>query len=97
MKENIYKYKRKICIKVILSYIDNISLIKDIELISKPSNKLYKSNSALWSIMYKNIFQGFYVISTNNGLCVSNKLLLNSISNRGSYCIAGEILIKVLF
>ena len=74
-------------IKVFLKYYENLPVCK-LQLISKPSQRIY-SNLHQLSLTYNNFaFSGFYIISTNKGLITSTDCLLNK-------AICGEVLLKV--
>lgn len=59
-----------------------------LSLVSKPGNRIYLPLSQLAIKYNDNNFSGFYIISTQKGLCTSDYCLLHG-------HISGEILIKV--
>jgi ribosomal protein S8 len=74
---------------IFLKYkINNFSLIKKINIVSKPGKKIYISNYKLKSLLYKNYFN-FYILSTSLGI-LDGETALNK--NLG-----GELLLKITF
>jgi ribosomal protein S8 len=89
LTENLIKnflITEKYCI-IFLKYTrDNLSLIKQIYLISKPGKRIYVSKYNLNSLMFKNKTSIFFV-STNLGILTSEKSVK---SNKG-----GELLFEI--
>lgn len=81
-------------IRVSLKYVTSLPLVRRIELISTPGNRVYWGVDALSKNFGKSSFQGFYVVSTSGGLCTSSELLLSRVLTRRA---SGEILLKVYF
>lgn len=79
-------------VKVIPSYVFNDSLIRKLELISKPSRRVYWTAESLSFHFARNNFQGFYVLSTPLGVCSSNELI---VTRDVGHRISGEVLLKV--
>jgi ribosomal protein S8 len=75
-------------ILVYLKYKNGRPVIYSLELISKPSRRVYWSLGILSHNYRKYAFSTFYIISTSKGLITSNDALLNK-------NISGEILCKV--
>jgi small subunit ribosomal protein S8 len=74
-------------IRVFLKYYENLPVCK-LQLVSKPSRRIYSRLHNL-SLIYNNYaFSGFYIISTNKGLLTSTDCLLNKAN-------CGEIILKV--
>lgn len=79
-------------IKIVLLGLMNKPLIQRIKLISKPGLRIYWSSSELAQAYSKNTFQGFFILSTPQGICSSNELIAAHILKRP---VAGEVLLKV--
>jgi small subunit ribosomal protein S8 len=75
-------------IYVFLKYYRNKMVCCKLEVISKPSKRVYFSLDQLSSLYNKNSFAGFYIISTAKGLVTSNDCLLFRHTS-------GEVLLKV--
>ena len=75
-------------ILVYLKYKNNKSVIYSIDLISKPSKRVYWNLNVLSHNYRKYAFSTFYIISTSQGLITSNDAIL-------SKNISGEILCKI--
>jgi ribosomal protein S8 len=75
-------------ILVYLKYKNNKSIIHSIDIISKPSRRVYWSLNVLSHNYRKYSFSSFYVISTSQGLITSNDAILRK-------NISGEILCKI--
>jgi ribosomal protein S8 len=67
---------------------DGQPLIHSLDLISKPSNRVYWTLTTLSKNYRKHAFSSFYIISTSKGLMTSNEALLYK-------NISGEILCKI--
>jgi len=74
-------------IKIYYKYRFNKSVFRDIELISRPSRRIYCNIKSLSKKFTYGNFSGFYIISTSNGLIVTNQSLFDNIS--------GEILLRI--
>jgi len=75
-------------ILVYLKYKNKKPAIFNIEVISKPSKRVYWSLNVLSKYYRKHAISHFYIISTSNGLITSNDAIL-------SKNISGEILCKI--
>lgn len=85
-------FKKTLRLKIIPLFVENQPLIRKLELVSKPGLRIYWGANALSRNFFSSNFQGFYVISTTSGLCLSNELLL---TNKLLTPLGGEILLKV--
>ena len=83
---HILNYERNLL--VYLKYKNNKSVIYAIDLISKPSKRVYWNLNVLSHNYRKYAFSTFYIISTSQGLITSNDAIL-------SKNISGEILCKI--
>jgi len=61
-------------LKVALFFFENKSLIRKLDLISRPGAKIYWSASEFAYKFSRNNFQGFFILSTQTGICSSNEL-----------------------
>lgn len=75
-------------ILVYLKYKNNRPVIYSIDLISKPSRRIYWNLNVLSHNYRKYAFSTFYIISTSQGLITSNDAIL-------SKSISGEILCRI--
>lgn len=75
-------------ILVYLKYKNKKPALYNIEIISKPSKRVYWSLNVLSHFYRKHAFSTFYIISTSKGLITSNEAIL-------SKSISGEILCKI--
>lgn len=86
--------KSCLLIKVKMKYIHGKSAMARVNLISKPGLRRYWTADELFKHFSKNMFQGFYVVSTSAGLCTSSEvLLLRGLKRR----VSGEVLLKIFF
>ena len=83
-KKNIYKKQ----IEINLAYDQNQnSIIQELNLLSKPGNRLYMSNKQLKALVFKKLHLNVYFISTSFGLISHvNAIKLN---------IGGEVICKI--
>jgi len=79
-------------IKIVLLSVASKPLVQQLRLISRPGLRVYWSSSELASHYSKNTFQGFYILSTSQGVCSSNELISAHILKRP---ISGEVMLKV--
>lgn len=82
----------KLRIKIVLLCLTSKSLIQGLKLISRPGLRVYWSSSELAKHYSRNTFQGFYILSTPQGICSSNELIGAHILKRS---VSGEVLLKV--
>ena len=83
-----YMLKNEQKILVYLKYKNNKPILYSIDLISKPSRRVYWTLNILSHNYRKYAFSSFYIISTSNGLITSNDAILQK-------SISGEILCKI--
>lgn len=79
-------------IKIIPKYLMDKPIIRHIDLISKPGLRIYWTVKELAINYSRNNFQGFYVVSTSNGICTSNEFTASNILKTP---FSGEILLKI--
>lgn len=82
----------KVRVKVFPLYHETKPFIKSIELISKPGLRVYWSLPELSVRYFRNNFQGFYVVSTSQGIRLSDELIRTSWLYGST---SGEILLKI--
>jgi len=63
-------YQKNNILKVYLKYINNLPVINNIKVISKPGFRVYYSNKSLKKV---NTFQGLLILSTNKGIKTSEE------------------------
>jgi len=76
-------------LRIFLKYKNNKSVIKDIQLVSKPTKRVYWSKRVILNNLQKSDFFGFYIISTKKGLVTNFSYLYNNIN------FGGEVIIKI--
>lgn len=81
-------------VKVYLKYYNGRPLISTIDVVSLPSARKYYSMGDAYKYFFRNSLQGFYIISTPQGITTSAEVL--SLTSKFSG-IMGEILIKIKF
>lgn len=81
-------------IKIVPLYVNNASILRELTLMSRPGLRLYWSAHELSEHFFRNNYQGFYIVSTSQGLCSSNDLILSNILKKP---ISGEVLLKLSF
>lgn len=71
---------------VLLKYLNNMSVIRNITVISTPGRKIYFKAKDIQSKL-KNKDSGFYIVSTSKGIMTDEEAVM--------YSIGGEMLIKI--
>ena len=82
----------KLHIKIIPVYLDSKSLIKSVELVSRPGLRIFWTAKNMSVQLSRNNFRGFYILTTSSGICSSHELLIAHILDKP---ISGEILLKI--
>lgn len=85
-------FQKVMRLKIKPRFLENKPLVRKLELISKPSLRVYWGAVALSKNFFFSNFQGFYIISTTSGIYSSSELLF---ANKLILPTGGEILVKV--
>lgn len=81
-------------VKVYLKYVNGRALLSNIDVVSLPSARKFYSMGDAYKYFFRSSLQGFYVVSTPNGITTSAEVL--SLASKSSG-VMGEILLKVTF
>jgi small subunit ribosomal protein S8 len=81
-------------VKVFLKYFNGRPLISNIDVVSLPSARKFYSVGDMYKYLFRNSLQGFYVMSTPNGITTSVEVLSLASKFSGT---TGEVLLKVTF
>lgn len=81
-------------VTVTLKFLLGRPVIEKVDLISKPGLRVYWTLGELAKKFDRNTFNGFYILSTSEGLCISSELLTARTLVRK---VSGEVVLKVIF
>lgn len=90
---DICPHTRRSRLKILPKYHETKPFIKKIELVTKPSLRVYWTASEMSRRFFRNNFQGLYVVSTSKGIIFSDDLFEDHAFGLGR--VSGEVLLKL--